>query len=215
MACAQEAIRARLEDAYIPDPNSGCWLWTRSTRHGYGALTVGNKSRSAHRVSYEAHVGPIPEGLHIDHLCRVRCCVNPAHMEPVTLAENTRRGMGGQRARESRLARTHCKFGHPFAGDNLLIDRFSGARVCKTCRLERKRKYNARIPKRGRNLEGLKLGGKASGEAKRARTTHCPQGHPYSGDNLGLSRQGWRVCRQCKNIKQQQRYQAQKRNNIR
>lgn len=76
--------------SYVVDEN-GCWLWQGCLNvRGYGQL--GKGSRAAHRVFYERHVGPIPEGLTIDHLCRVRHCVNPAHMEPVTVAENVRRG---------------------------------------------------------------------------------------------------------------------------
>lgn len=70
-----------------------CWPWTGAKlQHGYGHLKVGESYPPAHRVAYELLVGPIPEGLQIDHLCRVRDCVNPAHLEPVTNAENGRRG---------------------------------------------------------------------------------------------------------------------------
>jgi hypothetical protein len=72
-----------------------CWIWNRSkTSKGYGQVTQkGSKTRLyAHRVYYEQHVGPIPDGLFIDHLCREHACVNPAHMEPVTNRENLRRG---------------------------------------------------------------------------------------------------------------------------
>jgi hypothetical protein len=70
-----------------------CWIWQLAkTPDGYGYTRVGYDHRRAHRVLYEQHVGPIPAGLDLDHLCRVRDCVNPAHMEPVTEAENVRRG---------------------------------------------------------------------------------------------------------------------------
>ena len=74
-----------------------CWLWIGAIDHGgYGTFGASaGHSRRAHRWAYEAANGPIPEGLHIDHLCRVRNCVNPDHLEVVTLAENTRRGIGG------------------------------------------------------------------------------------------------------------------------
>lgn len=69
-----------------------CWLWTGSLQsRGYGCVGFGGKRYLAHRLAYEWLVGPIPDGLTIDHLCRVKACVNPAHLEPVTGAENTRR----------------------------------------------------------------------------------------------------------------------------
>lgn len=74
------------------DPVSGCWLWTGSTTDGYGNLTRDNKTIYAHRLTYETLVGPVPEGLDLDHLCRIRRCVNPDHMEPVTRRINILRG---------------------------------------------------------------------------------------------------------------------------
>jgi hypothetical protein len=72
--------------------DDGCWLWTGACNStGYGQWGVNGRSRSVHRVAYEALVGPIPDGLTIDHLCRVRPCCNPEHLEPVTIAENTAR----------------------------------------------------------------------------------------------------------------------------
>lgn len=77
--------------------DSGCWEWQRvRDRDGYGITHFGGKRVRAHRLSYEAHIGPIPAGLTIDHLCRNTCCVNPLHLEAVTNEENVRR------ARESR-----------------------------------------------------------------------------------------------------------------
>jgi len=81
------------------EPNCGCWLWMGETNNkGYGRIVRGNNHYGlrerflAHRVSYELVNGPVPEGMDLDHKCRVRLCVNPAHLEPVSRSENNRRG---------------------------------------------------------------------------------------------------------------------------
>lgn len=108
-----------------------CWVWTGAkSRAGYGNAVSGLKRWApAHRLSYELLIGPIPEGLHIDHLCRNRACVNPAHLEPVTNKENILRGNGwsGLHARV-----THCPKGHPYDEANTR-HRASGRRGCKAC----------------------------------------------------------------------------------
>lgn len=115
------------------DVTPGCWLWTASKRpNGYGQFKVGDSPVPAHRFSYEHYFGSIPEGLQLDHLCRVRSCVNPAHLEPVTQAENIRRGESPP-ARNAR--KTHCPQGHAYQGDNLIID--GGYRRCRTCKRKR------------------------------------------------------------------------------
>lgn len=123
-----------------------CWPWTASTTYGYGAFNAGGgKNVRAPRFAYELAIGPIPDGLHLDHLCHTfddacaggddcphrRCC-NPAHLEPVTLAENTRRGRSAQVTSQRRRARTHCIHGHEFTPENTRTDR-RGRRSCKTC----------------------------------------------------------------------------------
>jgi hypothetical protein len=107
-----------------------CWLWTgRRDIGGYGRLWVGDRDVPAHRWSYERFVGPIPEGLQVDHLCRVRECVNPAHLEPVTQAENIRRGVG---ASTRNATKTHCPRGHAYTPENTMR-RKSGQRRCRIC----------------------------------------------------------------------------------
>ena len=93
------SVVERLVAGYEVNEN-GCWLWTgQPDAAGYGRVSIANEVQYAHRVSWQTFIGPIPEGLTIDHLCRVRLCVNPAHLEPVTLAENVRREMAARNVR--------------------------------------------------------------------------------------------------------------------
>lgn len=90
-----EIIRERLLERSIPIPHCGCWIWLGSdTGNGYGKINLGEEIgyRVVHRIAYEVFRGPIPAGLLLDHLCRVRSCLNPYHLEPVTPRENTLRG---------------------------------------------------------------------------------------------------------------------------
>lgn len=110
-----------------PDPNSGCWLWTGYLhRNGYATLKwdKGKSSCMAHRASYMAFKGEIPEGLVLDHKCKTRSCVNPDHLEPVTYSENNRRSP------RLKPRPDVCKWGHSLTGDNLYPGRW---RRCATC----------------------------------------------------------------------------------
>jgi len=108
---------------------SGCWIWTAQTsRDGYGRFAFHGR-KQAHRVAYECLVGPIPDGLQIDHLCRVRNCVNPKHMEPVTPAINSARSPIN--VSSINRDKTHCVNGHPFDETNTYMWR--GKRVCRAC----------------------------------------------------------------------------------
>lgn len=122
-----------------------CWQWNAGcTSFGYGKFSVGRRTVLAHRYAYEAMFGPVPTGLQLDHLCRNPGCVNPDHLEPVTSAENVRRGaLPGLVAARNSLARqaTECQRGHPFDEANTYIH--SGKRCCKACKADRCRRYRA------------------------------------------------------------------------
>jgi hypothetical protein len=141
------------------DESGECWLWTGAkTKGGYANFTVyPRRTCYAHRASYEHFVGPIPEGLFIDHLCRVRHCVNPAHLEAVTMRENLLRSPVTMTSRNA--ARTHCNHGHEFTPENTYWK--SGWRSCRRCHLDRdqrKRDLTARLGTSGSVAFVEKLG---------------------------------------------------------
>lgn len=115
---------------------NGCWVWQGTLQpNGYGMISLGGRGDGIgyiHRVSYTLFVGPIPEGLVIDHLCRNRACCNPEHLEPVTQLENTHRGIGHG-------SETHCPQGHPYDEANT-IHRRDGRRRCRACKNARERR---------------------------------------------------------------------------
>lgn len=121
-----------------------CWTWTgpRSSG-GYAAIGTQDRKLTGHRYMYERLVGPIPAGLTLDHLCRNRACINPAHLEPVTHRENTLRGIGPTAIN---ARKTHCTRGHMLEGDGVLV-RSGSRRECLACRRIRD---NARPPRRSR-----------------------------------------------------------------
>lgn len=134
-------LNMRSKIAVGPDfSGSPCWTWTGSINNrGYGCVAVNRKSKLSHRVAYELLVGPIPEGLQIDHLCRNKACCNPSHLEPVTGLENTRRALDVR-------GRSRCINGHPLAGPNLVIRHRNGweYRTCRMCQILTLREARAR-----------------------------------------------------------------------
>jgi hypothetical protein len=133
------SLAERFEEKFTPEPNSGCWLWTGALHyHGYGIIRDGDRMEYAHRTSVQLAGREIPKGMTIDHLCKLKCCVNPDHLEIVTQAENNRRG-AVPAAAAWRSGRTHCKNGHEFTPEN--TNGAYGYRRCRTCNRDRAREH--------------------------------------------------------------------------
>ena len=114
---------------------TGCWLWKAGlNRKGYGVFCIGGRHANAHCWSYERLVGPVPDGLELDHLCRIRNCVNPDHLEPVTTKVNIMRGEG---LAAKHAAATACPQGHAYDDANTFL--YEGRRYCRECLRQRKR----------------------------------------------------------------------------
>lgn len=145
-------VRAREEDAIyrflenIAPHESGCWNWTGRTmrKEGYAVLVIksGSPLELGHRFSYRFFTGPIPDGLVIDHLCRNRRCVNPDHLEAVTLGENVLRGVGTSALN---AVKTHCPKGHPYDAENTYVRRDRRGRLCRACGRARYHRLQERV----------------------------------------------------------------------
>lgn len=157
----RKSAKERFDEKWELDAASGCWLWTGPPdRMGYGRFNFERINRTAYSVAYELYKGPVPEGLHIDHLCHTlaeycvsgpgclhRRCVNPEHLEAVTQNENAKRSHPGKRAHKDPM----CGAGHVWDEGNTYVYPATGKRACRACRRVYDRK---RAPYRRRKEEG-------------------------------------------------------------
>ncbi len=192
--CAMRKTRPVMERIWektIPIPECGCYVFLGClTEGGYGQIGrgPGGGMELVHRVAYEILVGPIPEGLTIDHKCRVRSCWRTDHLEPVTHRVNVLRGISpfALNARK-----THCSNGHPYDEGNTYVYRDGRKRVCKTCvSAQTKKRHRLKREKAGK-IVGI--------------TTACPRGHPYDFINTYIAKSGSPVCRKCRRESDRQR----------
>lgn len=171
--------------------SNGCWNWTgaivglhnQAGSLPYGVLLRSNKRIRAHRYFYELATGIEPGRNHVHHKCENTLCVNPDHLELLTQAEHNRHhGKLGDHLNAAR-SREYCLQGHLWS-ENAYI--WNGIRYCRACTTEAQRR---RRKARGEGLKG-------QGHNMRVKT-HCPQGHPYEGENLLVDKRGGRNCRIC------------------
>lgn len=134
MSDTKQALLARR----IIEPIRGCWLWAGGHQSGgYGIVVIAGEQLLVHRVAYEVFVGPIPDGYHIDHRCKIEGCWNPDHLEAVTVRENTARTNAWAATKKRHAAITHCPRGHPYSSENTRYYLKEGyqCRACRACEL--------------------------------------------------------------------------------
>lgn len=211
--------------AKVTKVESGCWQYAGAPNpvNGYCAITIRGKGSPVHRVAYEIFIGPIPEGMEIDHLCHTRdldcpggidCphrrCVNPEHLEPVTRTENNRRSLSPSAINRRK---THCTKGHEFTPENTVIRTTqspTGPKRHRACR-ECERGWRAKgTPRRKGGPAPESVSQVSPDELK----THCKNGHEFTPENTAMKPYwhgvgGHRVCREC--AKEQRRAYNQRR----
>lgn len=162
-------------------------LHNKTGNRSYGVLQRGNKRMGAHRYFCELATGIDPGKNHVHHKCDNTICVNPDHLECMPQGQHNHvHGIFQKRAEEAR-ARPTCPQGHLWSEHAYI---WKGIRFCRACTAEAQRR---RRKARGEGLKG-------QGYNMRQKS-HCPQGHPYEGDNLKVNPKGWRICRACENAK--------------
>ncbi len=133
-----ESIRQRILKNSVPEPNTGCWLWLGdSVKGGYGRSAVKGRKWLVHRLSYRVFIGEIPDGLTIDHKCKMTCCCNPQHLEAVTMRENVMRGTSISKINAEK---TFCSRGHEYTEENTYYYK-DGRRECCICMDARNKEY--------------------------------------------------------------------------
>lgn len=151
----------------------GCWMWVGAISDtGYGSFNAGGGLYTgSHRFAYQQVKGAIPAGLYLDHICRVRSCVNPDHLEPVTNEENIRRGNGGI----NNASKTHCPKGHEYTPENTVLRKYPNGRtgrICRSCL-----------------TKGLR---------ERRLATACKWGHEFRDGSFWIDPAGRRQCIPCR-----------------
>lgn len=171
----------------------GCWLWQAYVKsNGYGALGRGRRGKGmalAHRMAWELTNGPIPEGMTIDHLCKNRRCVNPAHLEVVSRGENTLRSSGPSAVNATK---THCIRGHSLEGARITAEGFRDCRECNKLEQRERRRKSAADEGRAINRPN-------------SEKTVCKHGHSLADAYVS---KGHRYCRTCTLAKRRKRVAA-------
>lgn len=178
--------RERWKKLYTVNERTGCWEWAGQKSRGYGVISDGaGKQHTAHRLVWEEMGGVLKEGLELDHLCKNRGCVNPAHIEQVHHTINVRRGgVNG-----SNFTKTECKYGHEFTPENTYV-RSNGWRSCRACDRRLMREHHARQGQIPRPFRAPVFDSTKD-------IAQCEYGHIITTKNKYVNGRGQLVCRSC------------------